>query len=398
MTKNTRRILALGLVLAIAAGAVWALRPTPLSVETATVTRGRLSATVVAEGKTRVKNLYVVAASVDGDLERIAPEPGDPVTPGAVIARIWPMSPRPLDVRSRREAEAAVESARTTVTRAAATEREAAAALTHAESELATAQKLSSEGVTAQKNFERASHEAQTRRAALDAARAAVQTAQADLQRAQALVATGIGQTARPATLVASPVTGRVLRVLRVSAGPVQAGTPLVEIGDTNDIEIAADLLTADAMQVRPGATATLRDWGGEPISARVRRIDPAAFTKVSALGIEEQRVPVMLDLVRPPPAALGHDFRVNAAIVTWQAEGVLTVPSTALFRARGGRWAVFTVRDGRARLTAVTPGPSDGARTVIERGLADGDTVVVQPSDALSDSARVVATTRRAL
>lgn len=395
MKKNTRRGMALLTGIIAIAGALWALRPAPLSVETAVVTRGRLIATVVAEGKTRVKNLYVVAAPVDGDLERIAPEPGDPVTPGAIFARIWPISPRPLDVRSRSEAEAAVVAARATVVQAEATEREAAAALTHAESQSTTAQKLSSEGVVAPKDFEHAGHEAQTRREALDVTRAAVQTARAELQRAQAVIATGVGQAARPATLVASPVTGRVLRVLRESAGPVQAGTPLGEIGNTTDLEVAADLLTADAMRVRPGAAASLRDWGGgDAIPARVRRIDPAAFTKVSALGIEEQRVPVVLDLVGPPPPELGHDFRVNAAIVTWEGDKVLTVPSTALFRT-GDRWAVFTVLDRRVRMTVVTPGPSDDSRTAIEKGLEAGDVVVIQPSDVLSDGARVSATRR---
>ncbi len=396
MRKNTRRALTLVVALVAAAGVLWALGPTPIPVETTVATRGSLTATVVADGKTRVKNIYVVAAPVDGDLERIAFEPGDSVAPGAVVARIWPISPRPLDVRSRGEAEAAVAAVRAAVAQAEATERETAAALTHAESQRATAQKLSSEGVTAPKDFEHAGHEAQTRHEALGVARAAVQKARAELQRAEAVVATGAGRSATPATLVASPVTGRVLRVLRESAGPVQVGTPLVEMGNTADIEIAADLLTADAMQVRPGAAATLRDWGGsETIPARVRRIDPAAFTKVSALGVEDQRVPVILDLAGPPPPGLGHDFRVTAAIVTWQGRNVLTIPSTALFR-MGDRWAVFTVRDGRAHVTVVTPGRSDGARTVIERGLADGDTVVVQPSDALNDRARV-ADTRRA-
>lgn len=369
MRKNTRRVTALLAVVIAVGGALWALRPSPISVETTVVTKGSLAATVVAEGKTRVKSLYVVAAPVDGDLERIAPEPGDPVSPGAVVARIWPISPRPLDVRSRSEAEAAVAAARASVTQAEAAEREAAAALTHAESQSITAQKLSGEGVVASKDSEHAGHEAQMRREALEVARAAVQTARAELQRAQAVVATTAGPTVRPATLVMSPVTGRVLRVLRESAGPVQAGTPLIEIGNTSDLEVAADLLTADAMRVHPGSAATLRDWGsGDPIPARVRRIDPAAFTKVSALGIEEQRVPVVLDLAGPPPRGLGHDFRVNAAIVTWQGENVLTVPSTALFRI-GDRWAVFAVRDRRARLTDVTPGASDGSRTVIEKG-----------------------------
>ena len=168
--------------------------------------------------------------------------------------------------------------------------------------------------------------------------------------------------------------------------------TPLIEIGNTADVEVVADLLTADAMQVQAGATATLRDWGGArpgpgAIAARVRRVDPAAFTKVSALGVEEQRVPVVLDLVEPPPVGMGQDFRVTVSIAVWQGQQVL--PSTALFRT-GDRWAVFRIRDSRADVTLVAPGPSDGTRTAIEDGLAEGDVVVIQPSDLLSDGARI--------
>jgi len=186
-----------------------------------------------------------------------------------------------------------------------------------------------------------------------------------------------------------------VLRVLRESAGPVAAGTPLVEIGNTNGIEIVADFLTTDAVAVRPGASATIRDWGGEEtLIARVRQVDPGAFTKVSALGLEEQRVPIVLDLVSERSATLGHDFPVNVAIVVWTGSDVLTIPSTSLFRI-GERWAVFVVRDGRAHLTRVVVGRSDATRSVIERGLNPGNEVVVQPSDALTDNARVQALPR---
>jgi HlyD family secretion protein len=379
--------------IAVATFAVaWALRPSPMVVETITAVRGPLTASVIAEGRTRVKSVYVVAAPVSGELERIAVEPGAVVAPGATVARIWPIAPTPLDARSRAEAEAAVTAARATVARAEAVEQEAAGALTHAASQLATARTLSSAGAVPPKDAEHAGHEMEIRREALGAARAALQAARAELQRAQALVATGQGPSARPATLVPSPVAGRVLRLLRESAGPVIAGTPLIEIGNTADVEVVADLLTAGAMEVQAGAAATLRDWGGPgAIAARVRRVDPAAFTKVSALGVEEQRVPVVLDVLGPP-RGLGHDFRVTVSIAVWQGQQVLTVPATALFRA-GDRWAVFTVRDGRMQTTLVSPGRSDGTRTAIDRGLADGQEVVIQPSDRLRDGMRVAVT-----
>ena len=386
-----RRGFAIVAIVVITAAVLWALRPAAIGVETDPVRRGSLTASVVAEGRTRIRDVYVIAAPVDGDLERIAVEPGDALTPGASVARIWPIAPRPLDVRSRAEAEAGVAVARAAVARAEATERETASALTHAESELATAQTLSGAGVTAPKDFEHAGHEVQIRREAVGAARAAVATALAELRRAEAVVATGVGRSTRPATVVPSPVTGRVLRIVRESAGPVTAGAPLIEIGNTTDVEVVADLLTADALQVRPGAAASIRDWGGrDVIAARVRRVDPAAFTKVSALGLEEQRVRAVLDLGGPPPAGLGHNFRVTVSIDVWQGTNVLTIPSTALFRT-GDRWAVFVIRDGRAHVTPVTPGSSDTTRTVIETGLSDGEAVVMQPSDVLSDGARVM-------
>jgi HlyD family secretion protein len=384
-------IVAVGLVTAL----VVALRPRPVLVEVATVTRGPLTATVTAEGRTRVRDLYVVAAPVDGELERIASEPGDAVTPGTAVVRIWPMAPKPLDVRSRAQAIATVAAARATVARAEASAREAAAALIHAESQLATARTLSREGAAASKDAEHAGHETQIRRDAVDAAEAAVQAARAEMERADALVASGALRAERPATVVFAPVAGRVLRVLRESAGPVLAGTPLVEIGSADTIEVVSDLLTADAMTVKPAATAVVREWGGaDPITASVRRIDPAAFTKVSALGLEEQRVRVVLDLVRPLPPGLGHDFRVSVSIAVWHGQNVLQIPSTALFRS-GDQWAVFAVRDGRVRLTSITPGRSDGVATIVSNGLAEGDVVVLQPSDLLSDGVRVQETRR---
>ena len=388
--RRPLRLLGATIAVALVAALIVALRSRSLVVEVGTVTRGPLTASVTAEGRMRVKDLYVVAAPVDGDLERIAHEPGDAVKAGTAVVRIWPMAPRPLDARSRAQAIAAVTAARATVARAEASEKEAAAALTHAESQLATARTLSREGAAASKDAEHAGHETQIRRDAVDAARATVQAARAELVRAEAFVDPGAVRSERPATVVFSPAAGRVLRVLRESAGPVLAGTPLVEIGSAEKIEVVADILTADAMTVQPSATAIIREWGGtEPISARVRRIDPAAFTKVSALGLEEQRVPVVLDLVGPPPRGLGHDFRVNVSIAVWQGQNVLQVPSTALFRS-GDQWAVFAVREGRVRLTSVTPGRSDGAATMVSDGLAEGDVVVLQPSDLLSDGVRV--------
>lgn len=384
-----RRITWLVAAAAVVAAIAWALRPRPITVETARVTRGPLTATVSGEGRTRVKDLFVVSAPVDGQLQRISLQPGDAVAAGAELARIQPVAPRPFDARTRAEARAAVEVARAAVDRAEAAEQEAGVAVEHADSELARSEKLAQSGAVARAELEHAGHESGIRHHARDAAHAAVREARAELVRASAAVVptTAPGDAPVP---IASPISGRVLRVLRESAGPVAAGTPLLELGDVACVEIRADLLSSDAAAVRDGAAATITGWGGSrPLAARVRRVEPAAFTKISALGLEEQRVHVVLDLVDPLPPGLGHDYRVDLAIVTWSGDSVLRVPARSLFRI-GDRWAVFVIRDGGARRVFVELGETDGTLTAVTRGLTEGDVVIAQPSDAIADGTRV--------
>jgi len=388
MKRAIKRGIWIGTALAGVAGAVWLLRPAPVPAETAAVVRGDLVATVTAEGRTRVRELYVVAAPVDGQLARIRVEPGDAVTADAIVAEIAAAESRPLDARSRAQAEAAVKAADAAVTRAGAAEQAAARAHAHADQELARAKGLAQSGATAQADVDHAQYVDDNARREHDEARAAARQARAERERSKVTLAGGTeGGAAVP---VHAPIAGRVLRVLHESAGPVAAGTPLLEIGDVADLEITADLLSSDAVGVRDGARAWVRRWGGgAPITAHVRRIDPAGFTKISALGLEEQRVHVYLDLDDPAPAGLGHDFRVDAAIVVWEGRGVLEVPSTALFRS-GDRWAVFAVSGGRARLVPIEVGASDDVSTVVTRGLAERDRVIVQPSDTIRDGTRV--------
>jgi HlyD family secretion protein len=368
---------------------VWALLPRPVEVHTAVAARGRLAATVSAEGKTRVIELYEVTAPVDGTLQRITVQSGDIVTMETAVARIAPIASRPLDPRTRSEAEAAVTAARAAVSRAEAAVRQAEAAAEHAESQLATARKMAERGAAPEQQAVHAVHEAQIRYRAVEEARAAARQARAELGRASTIVTAAGGPPSGVAVEVKSPADGRVLRVVRKSGGPVTAGTPLVEVGDVTHLEVVADLLSSDAARVELGVAATISDWGGAPVRARVRRVDPAAFTKISALGLEEQRVRVLLDLVDAPPPSLGHDYRVDVRIEVWRGDDVLQVPSTALFR-HGDQWAVYAVRERRARLVIVDLGPTDGTRTVIERGLSPGAVVVTQPSDAVRDGVRV--------
>jgi HlyD family secretion protein len=232
-------------------------------------------------------------------------------------------------------------------------------------------------------------HETDIRRGALEAARAATREARARLGGALAALAADGPRAAAPTTVVTAPVSGRILRVIRESSGPVPAGTPLFEIGDVTHLEVVAELLSSDAARVRAGATARITGWGGKLLAARVRKVEPAAFTKVSALGLEEQRVHVVLDLAEPPPPELGHDYRVDVAIVVWEGTNVLRAPATALFR-DGDQWAIFAVDHGRAREVPVEIGASDGTWTVITSGLVEGAMVIAQPTDAIQDGTRV--------
>lgn len=377
-----------GVLLAVAAAAAWSLRPQPVPATMALVTRGTLAASVTGEGRTRVKALYVIAAPVDGRLERVTVKAGDAVKADDIVATITPAASTPLDPRSRAEANAAVAAAKAAVTRATATEEEERVAAQHVDSQLETTRKLAERNAVAPDELVHLGHESQMRRSAFDAAVAAAAQARAELARAQAVLgtATDSGET----TSVSSPVTGRVLRVLRESAGPVAAGTPTLEVGDITRLEVAADLLSSDAAKVHEGAVAIVTGWGGmQPLSARVQRIDPAAFTKVSALGLEEQRVHVVLDLTDPPPPGLGHDYRVDVAIVVWEGHDVVRVPSSALFRV-GPRWAVFRISDSRAHEVFVDIGATDGVWTVTTNGVRPGDEVITQPSDAIQEGTRV--------
>jgi HlyD family secretion protein len=384
-----RRLVWSALVAAATFAVVWSLLPRPITVETVAVSRGALTATVAGEGRTRVKDLFVVSAPVDGQLERIALQAGDLVTAGQAIARIRPIDPRPLDARSRAEARAAVDVARAAVERAEATEQEARVAVDHVDSELARSQKLARTGAIPQAELEHAGHQSGIRRHAHVAASAAVRVARAELVRASAAITPATTPGDAPVSVTA-PSSGRILRVLRESAGPVAVGTPLVEIGDVSSLEIRADLLSSDATPVRAGAAASVTSWGGpRPLAARVRRIEPAAFTKISALGLEEQRVHVVLDFDDPLPPGLGHDYRIDLAIVAWSGSDVLRVPARALFRV-GDRWAAFAIRDGRAHQVLVELGETDGTLTAITRGLAAGDVVIAQPTDAIADGIRV--------
>lgn len=400
MVSPSRSQVLFGLIgAAVIAGLVYAFWPRPVLVDMATVVRGPLTVTVSGDGQTRVREVYVVSAPVSGRVLRIERHVGDGVAADeTVLATIEPSDPAFLDLRARRQAEANVHAAEAARALAAAEVERVRAELDYAGAELERARRLAAGGTISDVALDRAELEFKTQQAAVDAANAALAVRAHELETAQAVLIEPGTDGARNAEYccvdVRAPVDGRVLRLVQESEAVVAAGAPLVEIGDPVDLEIVVDLLSTDAVKVAEGAPVIIDGWGGtDDLAGRVRRVEPAGFTKVSALGIEEQRVNVIIDFVDPPEdwQTLGHGYRVNARVVVWQSDGVLKVPVTALFRA-GADWALFVDDDGRARQQLIEVGQNDGIEAEILSGLAAGARVIVHPSDQVTEDTRVAA------
>ena len=386
---NRRVLISVAVVGGLLAVALW---PTTAPVELGAVSRGPLMVTVDEEGMTRVRDRFVVSAPVGGRVLRIELEPGDAVKRGQVVARVRAEAPPLLDERTRAEAQAAIESARAALGRARAEEQRARATFAQLERELTRIRELAQNRVVAAQELEAREAEAKVAEESVNAAVFAVQAATSELQRAQARLAPSTPDAAGRVVSVTAPVDGVVLKRLRESESVVPPGDPLIEIGDPHRLEIVADLLSTDAVRVTRGARAIIEQWGGEQqLEARVRRIEPAGFTKISALGVEEQRVNVVLDFVDPAAAwaALGDGYRVEVRIVIWEAPAVLKIPTSALFR-EGEKWAVYTVENGRARRVIVELGHQTGQEAEVASGMSEGVRVILHPGDTLANGARV--------
>jgi len=387
--KDRRLLLSTVVIGGLTAIALW---PSAVAVDVAAVSRGPLVVTLDEEGRTRVRDRFVVTAPVAGRVLRIELDPGDRVARGDVLARLQPESPPLLDARTRAEAVAAVTSAEATLGHARAEEQRAHAALAQAQRELARTRRLTSAGVTTAQDLDAREADALVAGEAVNAAAFAVRAASAEVERAKARVATSVSHGGA-AVAVRAPVNGVVLQRLRESESVVPAGEPLIAIGDPGQIEIVTDLLSTDAVRVKPGARATIEQWGGEPaLAAIVRRIEPAGFTKVSALGVEEQRVNVVLDFVDADDEAdalLGDAYRVETRIVLWEAPNVLKVPTNALFR-DNTQWAVYVVNGGRARRTLVEIGHQTAQEAEVMNGLTESSMVIVHPGDLVRDGTRI--------
>ena len=389
--KVVRKIVWGAAALAVVGAVVVASRPKPLAVETAAVRAGVMRVTVDEVGKTRVRDRYVISAPLAGNVARIELEPGDTIKPGAVLARIAPMDAPMLDARTRAQSEARVLQAGAAQNQARAAVTRAELAREDAKRDAEQSRKLAKGGSMSAEAPDNAVLAERMRDAELASAKFAAQMADYEARQAAAMLARLAPGAAKEHVEVKSPIEGRVLRVLVESAGVVQPGTPLVEIGDPSALEVVTDVLTADAVTIPQRAPATVERWGGPPLKSNVRLVEPAAFSRVSALGVEEQRVHVVLDLDEPHElwSRLGDAFRVEVKIVTWEGADVVHVPSSAVFR-RGERWAAFVVEGDRVSLREVDTGRRNGSEVEIVRGLAAGQRVVVHPSDRVTEGARV--------
>lgn len=391
-----RNLVWLGIGLAVVALLAYALRPQPLAVDLATIDRGDIVVTVGDEGQTRVRNIYVVSAPIPGRMLRINSEAGDRVTGGeTMLARFLPSQPTLLDTRTRRQAEAAVETAEAALALARAERGKAEAELEFARNELKRAEALSNRGTISISALERAATTVETSEAALATARAALRVRQHELETARAALIEpnhNLPEGKDCCIDLIAPVSGQVLRILQKSEAVVAAGTPLIELGNRDDLEVVVDLLSNEAVSVREGAEVSIDGWGGPAaLAGKVRRVEPYGFTKVSALGIEEQRVNVVIDFADPSdlPERLGHGFRVDVRIVVEARQDAALVPLSALFRA-GDEWAVFATDSDRAVRRIVRIGVNDGRMAEVLGGLEAGEQVIEHPGDRVEDGSAI--------
>lgn len=374
---------------------VWGFWPQPVMVEAVAALRAPMAVTIEEEGRTRVIDRYIVSAPVDGVACRVQLEVGDPVEQGQVLLGITPLESQVLDPRSRAQARARVSAAEAALRAAREQAQAATAAKEFAATELERLRPLMEEGLVAGEAFDRAETGAKTSAAAKRSAEFNVDVASYDLEAARTTLeysaATASGAPAERVA-VRAPIDGRILKIQHECEGAVRTGEPLLEVGDPSALEVEVDVLSADAVKIKPAMQVRFDRWGGEqPLQGRVRNIEPVGFTKISALGVEEQRVLVISDFTSPGEQwqRLGDGYRVEAQFILWQEADVLQVPASSLFRYQQG-WAVFIVAGNRASRREIEVGQRNGLNAQILAGVEEGEMVINHPSDAVEDGRSV--------
>lgn len=399
MKAPHKRIVIWGLATAVLVmGLVYVFRPQPVPVDLVKVTMGDMTVTLDDEGETRVRDVFVVSAPVAGRVLRIDAEIGDSVTPDTVLARIEPFDPAFHDPRTEAEAKTAVQTADAALAVAKAELDETLAEQEFALAEVKRARSLIGTEAIPQRQLDDAERAFKRWTAKVETARATYDMRTFELARAKIhLMSPAETQELHGECTCVSvhvPVAGKVLRVLHESEGVIPAGEPLLEVGDPRELEIVVDYLSTDAVQIQPGQQVVIDEWGGDkPLNGRVRRVEPFGVTKVSALGIEEQRVNVIIDISDPAEQweRLGHGYRVETRVIVWQETDVIKVPLTALFRV-DGEWALYVVVDGKATQRTIGVGRRNGLEASITDNLSPGEQVLMYPSDRIEDGVRVVA------
>ncbi len=419
MTKTRRWIFGIASVAGLIVVLIWAFAPRPVAVELAAATVGRFEMSIEEDGKTRLRDRYVVSAPLAGRVSRISLREGDPVAAGMVLAQLTPAMPAMLDARTNRELSIRVETAEAMVARADTRIARTRVALAQARDELNRSERLLRDKFVSAAKVEADRLAVLAAQRELDGAGEDRHVAGHELDQARAALASLHGPEPGDEFAVRAPVSGRVLRVIQRSEGIVALGAPLIEIGDTGVLEVVAELLTTDALQTTPGSPVRIERWGGSAsLEGRVREVEPAAFTKISALGVEEQRVNVLIDITSPPSQwkALGDGYRVGVRIITLARDGALRVPIGAVFprttdeavasdhdagnksaskdtdeeKTNIEKMTVFVAGENRAVLTPVDVGGRNGTEAWIVSGLKAGDQVIVYPGDAVNDGVRI--------
>lgn len=400
MLRWIKRLLMGAVAVAVAGVIVYGFLPQPVPADVETIGRGALQVSVSEDGKTRIKDRYVISAPISGQLLRIELEPGDEITARqTVVAQLEPEPPAVLDDRTRAQAVAKENASRIHLDKVSLVEETVKKALTNAEVQLSRVKNLKESNATSQESVEVAELEFARRKEEFSAARLAVEIAKFELEWAK-MALLEASQFNDPRSLgeqrtfaIQSPISGRVLKRYQESAAVIRSGASILEVGDPTRLEIEVDVLSTDAVKIPQQANVVIEHWGGgKPLQGVVRRVEPQAFTKISALGVEEQRVWVIIDLLDPPEErpSLGDGYRIEARIILWDNADVLKVPTSALFR-RGTDWAVFRVVENRAVLTTIKLGQRNGLEAQVLEGLSAGDRVVIHPSDRVAEGMQLV-------